>query len=115
VVLDSGDDGCGRYGRGHPLGALFYSPSPERTAFVSSEFLSQGGSSVGGAATPGPSAEVETLSPEPTRRRAAKRKRPHCKTCDRAIYVPLGWSQGAAVRRHYWERHRAVMRADSGR
>jgi hypothetical protein len=68
-----------------------------------------------GPRLPGRSAEVEALSPEPTRRRAAKRKRPHCKTCGRAIDVPPGWSQGAAVRRHYWARHRAVMRGDSSR
>ena len=78
---------------------------------ASTEFLSQGGSSVDGAATPGPLAEVEALSKEPTRRRAPKRRRPHCNTCERAIYVPPGWSKGAAVRRHYWARHPAVTGA----
>ncbi|MGH2752495.1 MAG: hypothetical protein ACRDK3_16740 [Actinomycetota bacterium] len=42
----------------------------------------------------------------------AKRKLPRCKACDRPIRIPQGWSTGAAVRRHYWSKHRAVMLED---
>jgi hypothetical protein len=37
-------------------------------------------------------------------------KRPQCRICKRAIYVPKGWSAGAATRRHYWSKHPEVMR-----
>jgi hypothetical protein len=40
-----------------------------------------------------------------------RRKLPRCHRCDRPIRVPKGWSQGAAVRRHYWAKHREVMQA----
>lgn len=39
----------------------------------------------------------------------AGRKLPLCKACDRPIRIPKGWSTGAAVRRHYWAKHREVM------
>ncbi|CAN5565757.1 hypothetical protein BH20ACT21_BH20ACT21_14260 [soil metagenome] len=40
---------------------------------------------------------------------APTRKRPRCTRCNRSIYVPPEWSMGAAVRRHYWAKHREVM------
>ena len=43
---------------------------------------------------------------------APVRKRPHCQTCKRPIHVPPEWSTGAAVRRHYWAKHREVMRPE---
>ena len=42
--------------------------------------------------------------------RDAIRKRPRCRRCRRAIFVPAGWSDGPAVRRHYWRKHPEVMR-----
>lgn len=42
-------------------------------------------------------------------RPAPTRKRPRCTRCNRSIYVPSEWSMGAAVRRHYWAKHREVM------
>lgn len=45
---------------------------------------------------------------------AGKPKSPRCKTCGRAIRVPEGWSFGAAVRRHYWRKHRDVMTRRAG-
>lgn len=44
-----------------------------------------------------------------SRKKPAKRKLPRCKLCERAIHVPAGWSDGPAVRRHYWAKHREVM------
>lgn len=41
-----------------------------------------------------------------------KPKRPRCKTCNKAIHVPAGWSPGPAVRRHYWKHHPVVMRGE---
>lgn len=38
-----------------------------------------------------------------------RRKLPRCKACDKPIRIPKGWSSGAAVRRHYWAKHREVM------
>ena len=48
---------------------------------------------------------------------AGARRLPRCTRCERAIRVPKGWSSGAAVRRHYWAKHRGVMLRDrsSGR
>jgi hypothetical protein len=43
---------------------------------------------------------------------APVRKRPRCQTCKRPIHVPPEWSTGAAVRRHYWAKHREVMRPE---
>ncbi|HEU4481061.1 MAG TPA: hypothetical protein VFS18_04175 [Actinomycetota bacterium] len=40
-----------------------------------------------------------------------KRRSPRCGACGRTIRVPAGWSQGAAVRKHYWRNHPEVMRA----
>lgn len=50
----------------------------------------------------------------PSHRRRAL-KSPRCHTCDRTIHVPSGWSKGAAVRRHYWAKHRDVMEKPSAR
>jgi hypothetical protein len=44
----------------------------------------------------------------------AKRKLPRCKACDKPIQIPKGWSTGAAVRRHYWSKHREVMLRKGG-
>ena len=46
-----------------------------------------------------------------------KRVRPRCRICDKPIRVPKGWTQGPAVRKHYWAQHREVMsgRAGSGK
>ena len=33
----------------------------------------------------------------------------HCNACGRKVRMPKGWSRGAAVRRHYWAKHRDVM------
>ena len=38
-----------------------------------------------------------------------REKAPQCLRCETEIAVPAGWSQGAAVRRHYWAKHRDVM------
>lgn len=43
------------------------------------------------------------------KRKPAKPKSPRCKACGARIRIPEGWSQGPAVRRHYWTKHRAVM------
>lgn len=32
-----------------------------------------------------------------------------CKTCEKTIRIPNGWSIGSAVRRHYWSKHPEVM------
>ena len=48
--------------------------------------------------------------PEPSKRR----KLPRCHTCDTPIRVPKEWSTGAAVRRHYWAKHRSVMQPKDG-
>jgi hypothetical protein len=40
------------------------------------------------------------------------RKLPRCKACGKPIRIPKGWSTGAAVRRHYWSKHREVMLRD---
>jgi len=40
------------------------------------------------------------------------RKSPRCRTCGAPIRVPKDWSAGAAVRRHYWAKHRAVMQPE---
>ena len=48
------------------------------------------------------------------KKNARKRKWPQCHTCSKPIRVPDGWSAGAAVRRHYWSKHRAVMQPDLG-
>ncbi len=37
------------------------------------------------------------------------KKNPRCKTCGKVIRVPMGWSVGPAVRRHYWKQHRDNM------
>jgi uncharacterized membrane protein len=39
------------------------------------------------------------------------RKRFYCQLCDKKVAVPKDWGIGAAVRRHYWRYHRAVMMA----
>ena len=41
-------------------------------------------------------------------------KRPRCGICQAPIHVPRGWSGGAATRRHYWAKHRDVMRPEGG-
>lgn len=38
-----------------------------------------------------------------------KRRRPRCRICDKPIPVPKGWTQGPAVRKHYWAKHREIM------
>ncbi|HYN35457.1 MAG TPA: hypothetical protein VEV82_00620 [Actinomycetota bacterium] len=38
-----------------------------------------------------------------------KNKSPRCRTCGNVIRVPKGWTQGPAIRRHYWREHREVM------
>lgn len=38
-----------------------------------------------------------------------KPKSPRCHRCGQAIRIPKGWTQGPAVRRHYWAKHREVM------
>lgn len=50
---------------------------------------------------------------KPAKKDAPKRKAPHCKRCDKRIYVPKGWSPGAATRRHYWSKHPDAMRDSS--
>ncbi len=42
-------------------------------------------------------------------KKSGKRKLPRCKECGAAIRIPEGWTQGPAVRRHYWRKHRDVM------
>ena len=39
----------------------------------------------------------------------AKPKNPRCRTCDKVIRVPKGWTRGPAIRRHYWREHREIM------
>ena len=48
-------------------------------------------------------------------RKRSRARRPRCSICERPIHVPTGWSSGPAVRRHYWAKHREVMRAGRGR
>ena len=45
----------------------------------------------------------------------ARTRSPRCSRCNKAIRVPAGWSHGAAVRRHYWAKHRDVMQPELGR
>lgn len=52
---------------------------------------------------------------KPAKKPRARRKNPRCRICERAIYVPQGWSHGPAVRRHYWAKHRDVMRGASSK
>lgn len=40
---------------------------------------------------------------------SAKTKNPRCRTCEKVIRVPKGWTQGPAIRRHYWREHREIM------
>ena len=40
---------------------------------------------------------------------AQKNKSPRCRTCGKVIRVPKGWTQGPAIRRHYWREHREIM------
>jgi len=48
---------------------------------------------------------MPNAKPEPSKRR----RLPRCRTCGASIRVPKEWSTGAAVRRHYWAKHRSVM------
>ena len=50
-----------------------------------------------------------------TKKKPKKKASPRCHRCDRAIRVPAGWSPGAAVRRHYWSKHRDVMQKTDAR
>ena len=45
---------------------------------------------------------------------AKKSKNPRCRTCDKVIRVPKGWTQGPAIRRHYWREHREIMQGRRG-
>ncbi len=47
--------------------------------------------------------------------RPERRKLPRCHRCGKPIRRPHGWSDGAAVRRHYWSKHRDVMQAHRGK
>ena len=47
---------------------------------------------------------------KPASSRRAPKKAARCRTCGRRIHVPVGWSTGPAVRRHYWKHHPEVMR-----
>jgi hypothetical protein len=55
--------------------------------------------------------EVREVPPQPAGKNAPRTKAPRCRRCDKRIYVPKGWSPGAATRRHYWSKHADVMRA----
>ena len=48
-------------------------------------------------------------APKPDSKTAEPRRAPKCRACGDEIEVPDGWGHGAAVRRHYWARHREVM------
>lgn len=39
-----------------------------------------------------------------------KRRSAKCKTCNKIIRFPAGWSVGASVRRHYWRHHPEIMK-----
>ena len=45
---------------------------------------------------------------------SAKPNNPRCHTCDKVIRVPKGWTQGPAIRRHYWREHREIMQGRRG-
>lgn len=47
------------------------------------------------------------------RARDERPKPPRCHRCNRAIRVPAGWSNGSAIRRHYWRKHPEVMRGQA--
>ena len=42
----------------------------------------------------------------------SKPKSPRCKTCGKTIRVPKGWTQGPAIRKHYWRLHPEIMRGE---
>ncbi len=56
------------------------------------------------------------MATKASKRSKAKGKKPtspRCKTCGQTIRVPQGWTQGPAIRRHYWAKHREVMQGKS--
>jgi hypothetical protein len=55
------------------------------------------------------------MPPRLPKQDAPKLKAPRCHRCDKRIHVPEGWSRGAATRRHYWSKHRTVMRSSGTR
>jgi hypothetical protein len=49
------------------------------------------------------------------KKKAAPPKSVRCKTCEKRIRIPDGWTVGPAVRKHYWKHHREVMQPTIGR
>jgi len=78
--------------------------------YIASAFVSHPAGTVGGAATPGP-LEVRHL---PKAKPVKKNASPRCHTCGKKIRIPEGWTALPAVRRHYWAKHRDVMRPGDG-